>query len=354
MIVCAAGHRRIGSLILLRVTALLAITAVTAGLPAAEEAIAADRPVPLIDLGTGTYHGLTGGLYLNGSNAVPSDHRDAGIRSGRSVQPLDVNGNPGATGRVVLLSIGMSNTSQEFCSQNGFPPCDPWTFMGQAASDPPVNKAGLRIVNGAKGGQDASVWTTPDARNYNRIRDELLLPLGLSEKQVQVIWLKQAHRQPGASLPSPNADAYALESNLARIIRSAKVRYPNLKLVFISSRVYGGYGRLNPEPFAYESGFSVKWLIQAQIIQMRDGKVDPGAGDLDYTTGAAPWIAWGPYLWADTIPRSDGLMWARPDFQSDGTHPSPSGERKVGEMLLQFFKTAPFTKCWFVTEGMCP
>jgi hypothetical protein len=149
-----------------------------------------------------------------------------------------------------------------------------------------------------------------------------------------------------------------LESNLGAIVRALKVRYPNLQQVFLSSRTYGGYAttQLNPEPYAYESGFSVKWLIQAQIEQMRNGGhiVDARAGDLNYNS-VAPWIGWGPYLWADgTNARSDGLTWERADFVNDGTHPAPeSGVKKVGTLLLNFFKTSPYTRCWFLASETC-
>ena len=56
----------------------------------------------------------------------------------------------------------------------------------------------------------------------------------------------------------------------------------------------------------------------------------------------APWIAWGPYLWADGLRgRSDGLVWACADFMEDGVHPSASGRDKVAKMLLDFLHTDP-------------
>jgi lysophospholipase L1-like esterase len=59
----------------------------------------------------------------------------------------------------------------------------------------------------------------------------------------------------------------------------------------------------------------------------------------------APWIAWGPYLWADGVePRSDGLVWLCEDVNpNDGIHPSQSGETKVADMLVEFFTESRFT-----------
>ena len=268
----------------------------------------------------------------------------------------DVNGDESPFGKYVLLSIGMSNATQEWCSQNSGPPCAPWTFMGKAATDPTINHYSLVIVNGAADGQDAPAWTSPSSASYDRIKLGRLAPLGLSENQVQVVWVKLDDQKPSLSLPADSADANILLTNLALVMRALRVRYPYLRLVFLSSRIYGGYATtdLNPEPYAYESGFSVKWLIESQINEMRGQPPNPRVGTLNYTSKAAPLILWGPYMWANgTTARSDGLSWERADFEEDGMHPSQSGEAKVSQRLIDFFKNSPYTRCWFVTSGYC-
>jgi hypothetical protein len=74
---------------------------------------------------------------------------------------------------------------------------------------------------------------------------------------------------------------------------------------------------------------------------------DPAKGPVK-----APLLLWGPYLWADgTTPRkSDSLVWNREDLAADGTHPShTSGTRKVGQMLLRFFRTDPLARTWYLS-----
>jgi hypothetical protein len=41
-------------------------------------------------------------------------------------------------------------------------------------------------------------------------------------------------------------------------------------------------------------------------------------------------------------------VWERSDLANDGTHPSTSGEQKVGTMLLDFMLNSEFTRPWFV------
>lgn len=292
-----------------------------------ENPVADTVRIPLDRSGTWTYKGFDGGLYAGGSNSPPAPHLARGIAAAQQVVPRDVNGNPAPTGKIVMLSIGMSNGTQEFCNQSGYVSCQPWSFMGKALANPAVNHSTLVIVNGARGGQVASAWATATSPEYTRVRDQGLQALGLSEAQVQVVWTKLANAQPTVALPHPNADAFLLRASISNVVTALKTRYPNLQLVFMSSRTYAGYATtgLNPEPYAYETGFAHKWAIEDNM-----------------QTGTAPWIGWAAYLWDPEF--------ARGDFEADGTHPSQTGEAKVAEKLLSFFMASPFARPWFLAD----
>jgi hypothetical protein len=210
------------------------VAAVTAALApaAASQVLGPDgaQRVPLIDLTTGTYLGFPGGLYPAESNDIPPDHHQAGLDEGRAIVPRNAAGAPRRNGKIVMVSIGMSNTTQEFCGGN---PCAPGTFMQRAAADPDVNHATLEIVDGAAGGQTADTWDSPTDPNYDRVRDTRLAPRGLTEAQVQVAWVKVANAGPTSSLPAGSSDAYRLVTQTGNILRALKVRYPNLQQVYL-------------------------------------------------------------------------------------------------------------------------
>src|SRR5437899_10688381 len=74
---------------------------------------------PLPEMGLALYHGYTCGLYPGGANNRPPDHLAAGIQIAmHNMQPRNrITGDADSTnGAIVLLSVGMSNTTHEFGS----------------------------------------------------------------------------------------------------------------------------------------------------------------------------------------------------------------------------------------------
>jgi len=281
--------------------------------------------VPLTELAAGAYKGFEGGLYPGGSNDIPAGHLALGRMRVGEVVPRDAGGNPDPNGWIVMISIGMSDT----CHESG--------AYERVADIDPYRNGRLVIINGSQGGKAAEDMDDYDAPYWPMI-DKRLAGNNLTAKQVQVAWMKQANRRPENNFP---IHAQGLTENMRRIAGIMHDRYPNLKLLYLSSRIYAGYatGNLNPEPQAYEGGFSVKWLIEDQINGDADLNNDPNRGAV-----TAPWLGWGPYLWADGLtPRSDGLIWERANLEGDGTHPPASGEWKVAGLMSDFFGTAATT-----------
>ena len=224
-----------------------------------------------------------------------------------------------------MLCIGMSNTSREFSQ-----------FIRLANTDARKNP-NLVMIDAARNGAAATHLSRP-SDEYWSIVDKRLERAEVSAPQVQVIWLKTALAHEARGFPE---NARLLQEALRSIVEILSEKFQQLKLIYLSSRIYGGYSEtdLSPEPVAYESAFAVKWLIEEQINNLNPDRL-------------VPWLSWGPYLWADGLnPRSDGLIWERSDFEPDGVHPSAQGVWKVATMLLEFFRNDITAKPWFFSPA---
>lgn len=275
------------------------------------------------------YKGQDGGLYGGGKNTPPEAHQKLAAAQSAKIEPLAADGKPSADGMIGLISISMSNATQEFSM-----------FKRIADADPDKSKT-VRVVDCAQGGQAMAEWASPDAQPWKTAAN-ILNSAGVSPNQVQVAWIKLANKGPRGDLQEHGKK---LEQDTLAVIQNAKAKFPNLRVAYLSSRIYGGYsiGALNPEPYAYEGAFVVRWLIQDQV--KGEKKLAATGSDVK-----APVLLWGPYLWADGMtPRaSDKLVYTREDLAGDGTHPSETGRRKVADQLLHFFKTDELAKKWFV------
>ncbi|MBS0264321.1 MAG: hypothetical protein JSS02_20450 [Planctomycetes bacterium] len=280
-----------------------------------------------------TYQGEDGGLYGQGENEPPPALRTAAREETAQIVPRGRDGRPARDGRIVLISISMSNWTQEF------------SVFKRLADRDPEKSPRVTIVDCAQGGQPMSRWADPQSQTWT-VAEQRLAREQVTPAQVQVVWIKLANPGPSGDLAQHGK---ALQKDTTAVLQQARERFPNLRLAYLESRIFAGHATtgLNPEPYAYEGAFVVRWLIQAQ---------QRGDRELNYKHGAdavkAPLLLWGTYLWGDGAePRqSDGLVWNRDDFAADGTHPSEAGQRKVAELLLKFCKTDDQVKSWFVRQ----
>jgi hypothetical protein len=301
--------------------------------------------VPLDEL-AGTYKGEDGGLYGGGKNNPPPVHLSAYLAASKRIQPLDAEGKPSKDGKIVMLSIGMSNTTMEY------------SFFKKVADADPDKAADVVIVDGARGARTGLAWSLDGvsllpAGEQERITktfalvgrnmtkgpgdtwsgvEERLKASGVTAQQVQAVWIKHAEAMPGKLGDFPE-HAKVLQASLVNTLNLAKHYYPNLQVAFLSRRIFGGYAttQLNPEPYAYEEAFAMRWVIQDQIKGEPRLNYDPARGEVK-----SPVVVWGPYLWANglTPRKSDGLVWKPEDFvTSDHTHPDTSARQKVTDLL---------------------
>jgi hypothetical protein len=282
--------------------------------PSADCSLTRTGLIPLTDMGKHRYRGHRGGLYPGGVNRPPQKYLRSALAAAKRVRLIN--------GKIVLLSLGMSIASDEFSA-----------FKRSADRDPQRNPS-VVVVDGAQDGFDSRRARSQPAFWDNA--DQRLADADVTPEQVQAVWLKQAVAGEQRRFPR---DARGLQSDLRAILRIMRARYPNVKLVYLSSRTYGGYAitGLNPEPAAYDSAYAVRGIIQERI----QGKLK------------GPHLLWGPYLWTDGLAgRSDGLVWTCDDVEEDGTHPSRSGVQKVVNQLTTFFKTDPTAKRWYVARPL--
>jgi hypothetical protein len=124
---------------------------------------------------------------------------------------------------VVMISVGMSNTTQEFSA-----------FVRLANADPAKSPT-LVIVDGAQGGMDARAWAAsgrparPDSRNPWEVLDDRLKQAVVAAEQVQVAWVKQARIAPGNIGEFPK-HAEEMQGHMVTILNMLKDQFPNLRI----------------------------------------------------------------------------------------------------------------------------
>ncbi len=267
-------------------------------------------------------------LYSN-SNVMPAPHRASGEAIAAAIQPLNTKGEvDAANGKIVVVVEGISNTFYEFN-----------TFINSFFVKNPAVNPQVEMINLAEPGCNLLCW--------------LRKGVGSVDPQVQIVIMKHSNNTPQEADGTPRFPqgpfttaaskrfpyhADTTSGMLRTRVLNLKKKYPNLKLLYLTSRCYGGWtcapsANGYSEPVAFEEGFSTKWLIDGQI----SGK-DPELA-FEGPSAKAPWMAWGPYIWDPT--------WTR-DMFSDGVHPCTSGGQViVAEKWYNFLMQDSTARIWF-------
>ena len=277
---------------------------------AGEPAFAVDytTAVPLDILCGDTYNGEAGCLYP-GSNTPPTAY---------AAELQAVADDLANDSQVVVLSLGMSmqqNANSGFINGG-------WA-SGTTPAGTAVNSA-FRFVNGARGSKQQN-WVDPN----NSVWQQGLTALaqqGLSANDVDVVLYHNAWAGP-SSLPFPD-HAVNMKNSAAITMGIIQDKYPNAQMILVANRHYAlSPDSKHPEPYAYEEGFSWKWLIEDRI---------------NCTANCGVPVAWYALEWD-----SD---WANhPEYyMSDGLHLVGAGQLASAEIWYSWLSTLPYIAPWYL------
>ncbi|HMU68684.1 MAG TPA: hypothetical protein PKC38_01680 [Chitinophagales bacterium] len=295
--------------------------------------------IPIVDLQTDYFGVHQGGLYPDGLNTMPAAHADSGIAIAESLLPINYDGQEDTSyGKFVFLGLGNEAAGKIFNK-----------FITQH-DDLGLGDSCMRIVNACMEeytlhdmyGADASDAYWNDVNDY-------LQSQNLKKKQVRAVWLMTTNYDD--TLITEDAYIDSVKNTYIEVIRKMKKQLPNLSLLYISGLPYGGYAdtmfdghEFFEEPIPYLNDFAIKAVIDAQING--DTSLIYSGEDAD-----APWIAWGPNVWADgrNLRAYDNLRWLCPgDYASgdNGIMLSGTGQTKVADRLYTFLTSEPTTLPW--------
>ncbi len=294
---------------------------------------------PLPDLGTNKFNGFSGGLYSNGKNAPQGNYLTDAMAMAMNIVPLDTTGNPSANGTIILAGVGASNPRTEFEA-----------FTSIAAVNSKVNPR-IRMLNTCIGGQGVQKMNVSND-NYWISAFKMLDSMKLSAKQVQVVWI-ETDNTGNKDTGFPSAPT-ALVGDLKVLLQTLKLKFPNLKLCYLSARAYSGWappsgsgvgsGLLAPRD--YFNGWAIKWLIDSAA---------QGASGFSYKGSGVkiPLPLYGSYNWTNgNQTRKDGFsLDCNTDVGGDGLHLSALGEQKIGQNIYNNFATDTTAKLWFLKSN---
>lgn len=305
--------------------------------------------IPLTDLGPGFFEGYQGGLFPGGANAEnpASSHFKKGRSFAKNLQPLDSLGNINYDRGVILMG--------------GFGPSIPGHLMDELVpivrdTTDDIYKTNICFdaINMSAGGKGLDYAIGSDSTKYWNNMKNKITGKGYNILQMQVGWIYFNDKWDTAAEITFPDEPMQVADDLTTYLQLLKIYFPNIKIVFVSGRHYGGfcdtlmeqYAAIS-EPSSYYNNFAVKWLIERQIT---------GDPDLRYfgINTKVPFITWGNYFWTNgASPRiTDGRNYPCEKFSvTDGYHLTDSTNVEDANYMMNYFYTSEFSK-YYVKYGI--
>ncbi|MBC8045198.1 MAG: hypothetical protein H7Y00_00225 [Fimbriimonadaceae bacterium] len=313
-----------------------------------------------------SYFSEMGGLFPDAKNERSNSYLEKGIQTGSAIIPENVDG---YGNKIVFLSLGGSTPFRI-------------GLHFDSISTSLIN-ADLVKIDGCRSGTGIEVYNNGDSLNYKNDTlpdgnyfDQLYYLLeteNFHPQQVQIIWCMTTTLFSDAdstehainynfSTQAFTASQYTTENfnnyinyfviQYKQFLDSCKIRFPNLKMVYLSDRQYQGYrdpfhwGLTAFPPYDYWIGWGIKKIIEDYI------------SGYFWNADADPYLTWGPYLWRrgdvsdDNYPglhTYDNTAWTCNLYDGepvDGLHLDDEGSNYAAHLLHHYFLNDE-TSCWY-------
>lgn len=273
-----------------------------------------------------SYKGQGGRLYQGNKNSPELNHKILLQQQLQLIKPVDVNGVSDSNGKVGFIFIGDSYTAGEFETLADF-------LKGNAQAN-----QSLVLIDGAQSNLSVNHWDKSlfawDTLNKKVAEKEV------SAKQVQVIWINIGFSDYSGEF---EADVHKQADLLENLVKTALVKYPETKVVYLSSPRYAGLSKDEnyQEPQTYEAAFAVREIIGRQ----EKGELVFRQGNTSLKT--EPALVWGPYIWNNDTSGNSVFGYKVENYAADGLILTVQGKQRLAVDLFDFWSTYEFSRVWF-------
>lgn len=273
-----------------------------------------------------TYKGRGGGLYTGSRNSPELSQKILIQKQLQLIKPLDSRGVDNSEGKIGFVFIGDSYTAGEF------------KFFSDFVEGNSSTNQSLVLVDATQNNLNAGHW---DKSLYAwDILSQEVAEAGITANQVQVLWINLGF---GSYSDNLDTDIKTQVDMIERVIKTALVKYPSVRVVYLSSPRYAGLSK-DPnfqEPQSYEVAFAIREIINRQ----ERGELSFRQDNSSLTS--EPALLWGPYMWSNDTSGNGSFSYKPERYAENGLILTIQGKQRYAVDLFDFWDSYEFSKSWF-------